>query len=280
MKALNFLRPVSIKNKERMGNQQDGGYVIYKKTLASTDQLLTYGVGWDTSFEEHFKESTGKAVIMFDPTMYGKYFLSFRYLKELLIRFRLSQAFTYLLVVKKIWLQHRMFHKKELHFVNEGLSAIKREKYDTLESHMERFGLKNKQLLLKIDIEGGEYAIFNNPDILKHISNVNQILVEWHDLKNRLWDIKQAVSLLSDEFEIVHIHGNNYGTTFKMYNSLLDGTDNRLFPDVIETTFVRRTCIDKEDFLELQTSFPIEGLDFPNNPFRTDIKIEFDASID
>ena len=75
-----FLKPISIKKKIRIGRNHDGGYVFFERLLYEADILISYGVGWETSFEEHFNQITGKEVLMFDPTMHGSYMVDFIYL--------------------------------------------------------------------------------------------------------------------------------------------------------------------------------------------------------
>src|ERR1700733_11758386 len=70
---VSFLKPVSLKSKCRLGRQQDGGYVVYEPALRQTDLLITYGVGWDTSFEEAFQERYKKPAYLFDHTMFGRH---------------------------------------------------------------------------------------------------------------------------------------------------------------------------------------------------------------
>jgi hypothetical protein len=82
-----FLKPIRLNHMKRLGPNEDGGYVVYEKILNETDGCLTYGVGNEVRFEEHFNLITGKKVLMFDPTMFGRYMLSPGYCRWLLARF-------------------------------------------------------------------------------------------------------------------------------------------------------------------------------------------------
>ena len=46
-----FLIPLSITDKMRLGTEGDGGYVVYLLSLLTIDILMTYGIGWDINFE-------------------------------------------------------------------------------------------------------------------------------------------------------------------------------------------------------------------------------------
>jgi hypothetical protein len=47
---------------------------------------------------------------------------------------------------------------------------------------------------------------------------------------------------------------------------------------VLEITFVRKSDILKSDLLEEDDVYPIKGLDFPNNPYKSDYALSFLAS--
>lgn len=73
-----------------------GDMSYIKSLLEKTDVLISYGVGWDTDFEEHFNEITGKQVLMFDPTMLSTKILKREFFLGSLKRFKLRSAYIYL----------------------------------------------------------------------------------------------------------------------------------------------------------------------------------------
>ncbi len=274
MNKVTFLTPIHVKNKIRLGRTWDGGYVIYGPALQSADRLLTYGVGWETSFEEAFHERTGKPVLMFDPTLFDQPAYAKKY-RRLLKRLQLKEART-LRRETQFW--QRKFAElktRNVVFVEEGISPEKNGKYDTLAHHIERFRLGDETLLLKIDIEGGEYGLLDHPRFLACLPQVNQLIFEFHDLKNRLRDVEHIMRLLDPEFALVHIHGNNYSPTFVAYDLGGDSANDVMIPDVIEVTLVRRTIIPQEDILQTPEAYPIPDLDYPNDPLQPDLSIRF-----
>ena len=120
--------------------------------------------------------------------------------------------------------------------------------------------------LLKIDIEENEYPLFYDDNFYKYLNNVDQIVIEFHNLKNRLRDLKSIVMKLKARYEIVHIHGNNHSGFFTLYKELSD----IVFPDVIELTFVKKECILSEDVVDEQINYPEKGMDYPNTPYKSD----------
>jgi len=270
-----FLKPISIKNKIRIGRNHDGGYVLFERLLYEADILISYGVGWETSFEEHFNQITGKEVLMFDPTMYGRYMVNFIYLKRLLINLRLNRAYHYLKRIYTWRNKLKLLKKNKIKFINEGISSVKLGKYDTFQNHICRFSLQEKNILLKIDIEGNEYMLFEDDSIYKCLENVNQLIIEFHDLKTRFRSLQKILLKLSNEYEIIHIHGNNYGGSFVLYDFWGQMENDLMVPDVLEISFVRKQEISAADISCELISYPQVNLDFPNNPALKDLPLNF-----
>jgi hypothetical protein len=104
------------------------------------------------------------------------------------------------------------------------------------------------------------------------------MVIEFHNLKNRFFDFKKIIERLQDKYFIVHIHCNNYSEIFTVYDFKSNGKENVVFSDVLEITFVRKSDILKSDLLEEDDVYPIKGLDFPNNPYKSDYALSFLAS--
>jgi hypothetical protein len=139
-------------------------------------------------------------------------------------------------------------------FKKEALSSVNILKHLQENNHFGR-----NDLLLKMDTEGAEYELFKNADtaIFKHF---NQIVVEIHKIRNL---DEKCINLLISLFaahKLVHIHANNYGTII----------DN--LPETLELTLVRDDLLPKDVKLSNKTA-PIEGLDTPNCPNRSDYEL-------
>jgi hypothetical protein len=271
---LDFLRPLPISNKVRLGRNRDGGYVVYNRLIPETDVLFTYGVGWEISFEEEFNKVTGKKVLMFDPTMVGTYLLEWKAIRKYLFTLRFSQIYKQITRGLFLYNKKKELDKKDINFVNEGISISKKDKYDSFASHLKKFNQQDKRILLKLDIEGGEFEIFQNDDIYNQLGNVNQLLIEFHDLKNRLREVKAIMDRLSEHFELVHIHANNAGHTFLLFD-LEDEQTDILMPDLIEVTLVKKALIAAADKINIHPAYPVLELDYPNDPTRREILLKF-----
>ncbi|MGN6495649.1 MAG: FkbM family methyltransferase [Agriterribacter sp.] len=275
IKKLDFLRPVGIREKIRFGNKYDGGYVLYKNVLPQIDILMSYGIGWDTSFEDDFNRHTNKPVLMFDPTMYKKYIVNKQRVKYMAINCRIIPLFQYLSNCHK-WYKHiKVLESRGVVFIKEGIAVKKLERFDNFSNHLKKFQIENKNIMLKIDIEGDEYEIFRDNEFQESLKNVNQIIIEFHDLKNRLLELRSILKKLQNSFEIIHIHGNNFAEQFKIFDLDKDNNTYMKIPDVIELTLVRNSLLHKEDFYNNEQKLPVKDLDYPNNPHIPDYSLDF-----
>ena len=79
-----FLKPIVKKNLIRIGNKSDGGYVIDKACLKRANNLISFGVGDDWSFEKQCLKINNKINIkIYDHTVditffFNNFFRRFR----------------------------------------------------------------------------------------------------------------------------------------------------------------------------------------------------------
>jgi hypothetical protein len=252
-----FLRPYQV-DKIRIGNLKDGGYVLEQNSLKNIDVVYSYGVGWDISFELELFKTIGKKVRLFDPTLFDADTQKLYQRKGRLLRY-----FVKVLIWKLYFLWIRTTGRKLL-FYNEGLAVKQSGKYDSFSAHLRRFGDQNKNILLKIDIEGSEYAVLKDEQFQKDLEGVVQLAIELHDLDKQGTTLHEIVNIMKDRFSVAHVHANNYGGTFS------HGLET--VPLVIEVTFVNNRFL-KSRILDSRT-YPLRDLDYPNNPLLQDISLE------
>jgi FkbM family methyltransferase len=211
----------------RWGGTRDGGYILFSECAKMSDVLYTYGIGHSTTFETEYCNTTGNSAFAFDHTV------------------------------------RRLPHAHEsINFVKEGVAGSKRDKMDSYENHYMKYG--GNAPLLKIDIEGWEYEVLDAiPQDLLAKSPI--ILLEVHDLNTRLTDFVRIIEKINQDFALVHIHPNNWGTTFN-----LDGHE---FPEVLELSFVNKNFVPSLEKTVL--SLPIPGIDRKNHSRRPDIYINY-----
>lgn len=230
--ALKELKPYSMKKnqKVRIGNDWDGGYVLPSCAL-ECDTVVSIGVGPDVSFDFALAEKYNAKIFQFDHTVNGTPLehKNFRFLK-------------------KGWGVDTVGDFVSLDFINQLVENQS----------------SSNRCLLKFDIEGGEYDVFQHiePEQLIHYE---VITFEIHDLEKLIdssfYDkYMKMFSVLSKNHKNIHLHANNYQSPI-----LAEGV---VIPKVVELTFLRN---DKDVFLSY-SSDPIPGfLDRPNNPFLPDL---------
>ena len=123
--------------------------------------------------------------------------------------------------------------------------------------------IKNNKILLKIDIEGGEYDIID--EIFEYHEKFVLILIEFHNLNVFEEKFEQKIKKLKSRFEIIHLHGNNN-----------DGMNNGNLPVTLEVTLVNKNYINEKNEKKYNYDFPIKNLDFPNNPSKADLAFSFE----
>ena len=70
-----FLQPKSIDTLERIGGNNDGGYIIDGKNILNSDVLIGLGMSDDWSFEENFNSLNSVPTYIYDETVSLKKFL-------------------------------------------------------------------------------------------------------------------------------------------------------------------------------------------------------------
>ncbi len=86
-------------------------------------------------------------------------------------------------------------------------------------------------LFIKMDIEGAEYDVLR--DIIESGDSILGFAFEFHDLDSRWEEFTNAMTLLMQQYAVVHIHGNNY-------RGLVPGTS---IPSVVEVSFVNKSLL-------------------------------------
>jgi hypothetical protein len=153
--------------------------------------------------------------------------------------------------------------RPELIFDKKFLGSTNNEQFLTLPSWKDKYiESYTGDLLLQMDIEGGEYAvILNTPSEL--LSQFRILVIEFHSLE-RLFDplvfglISSCFEKLLESFYVVHIHPNNcYGTVNRGKIEI---------PRIVEFTFLNKTRVSGTAPV---TRFPNE-LDMANVPYIRD----------
>jgi hypothetical protein len=256
-KKYNILRPIKIDTLIRIGRNADGGYVVDEDLVKNCDVLISFGLGTDWSFELNLiKKNPDVKIHMYDNTVsnypyikqIGKYFKRF-------ITFRVN-----LLDLKtriNFFLDYLNFFKlSQVSFFREKISfPVKNKNEADMNKVFSRLP-KDKRIVLKCDIEGSEYEIINQ--INDYSDRIDMLIFEFHSLDVNEEIFLNSINLFNKNFHIVHLHGNNH------CGKSLTG-----LPIILEMTLINKRF--KKDTSNYVTDFPIKNLDFPNNPYKSDL---------
>ncbi len=258
----NFLRPKQTDNLSRIGIKQDGGYIIEKSALDKVNHLIAFGMSDEFSFETNFLNYNKlNSLQIYDHTVNHKNYI-FRILKVFrrLITFRRNVK-QFNNEISKYYNFLKFVNNKNVNFFPLKITkhALKRREIN-LDIIFSKLDQSINNIGLKIDIEGDEYNIIDG--INCNSEKINFLIIEFHKIDKNKEIFFNSVKKLLEIFDIIHLHGNNHELL------LPDG-----FPKVIEISFVNKK--NNLSYVNFPTSFPIEGLDYPNNPLLPDIKINF-----
>jgi len=214
--------------KVRLGRGFDGGY-IHVDDFSSVGAALSLGISGDVSWDLDIARRNIN-VHQFDHT------------------------------IEKAPVDDPMFSFHKLRVAaTDGISAI------SLNSVVQRFLAGCDRAILKIDIEGAEWAVFHAASVAT-LAKFSQIVCEFHRLEyagdpSRSEQYLAVLNKLRSVFEVVHVHGNNYEPFVNIANLVL--------PMVIEVTFANRNYF---QFTETDEIFPTP-LDRPNLPDTPDMRL-------
>jgi hypothetical protein len=227
--TLALLEPMGVQGvgKVRVGRDHDGGYVMLDD-FAGITTALSLGIADDVSWDEDVA-AHGIELLQFDPSIDGPPVVN----------------------------EH--FHFEPLRIdPYDHPNAIS---IDTIVSS--RISDATAPLLLKIDIEGGEWEVFQaiSEPVLRRF---RQIVCEFHDL-DRLNEVefgnraRAVFAKLATTHAVIHVHGNNCGN--------FTNVGNVVVPQSLEVSFALR---DAYTLTEAMMNFPTP-LDCPNQPGRADL---------
>lgn len=255
----NFLIPFYYPNLIRLGNKNDGGYILPEGLLHESDGLLSFGYGYDSSFENDYIEKTNNSIEIYDHTCGYINLIKplLRYFKRfLLFRKKLTDVQFHFLNLSK---HHKFVSSKSVNFFKKKIVKNKKKSIEISVDKILR-ELKFKNAILKCDIEGGEYDIID--EVVNKHTIFNCILIEFHQIKDNIDKFKDTIKKLSHYYSIVHLHGNNHDPLLENIN----------IPSTLEITLIKKGFVKTDKNIN---KFPNKSLDNPNNPSLEDLEFEF-----
>jgi len=238
-----FLESIVVRDcgltKIRVGNDGDGGYVVYKELCEQSKVVYSVGVGDDIGFElDWVKKFPNTKFELYDP------------------------------IIDRLPQEHKRFsfHRFGLGLKYKPLKNIVKDSTLKMDIEWDEWGAfqvfdvnelkKFSQMLVEFHLVHVETPMGLSPYFTKFYGNVLTQVNE--DLFASYYDV---MKFLANWFYIYHIHANNSLPAIKV--------GEYMFPPLIELSFIRRDLVRKA--IPSNEDFPIVGLDFPNKSNRPDI---------
>jgi len=255
-----LIRPIDKDDLIRVGSRYDGGYILTKEMINKTKFLLSFGLSFDWNFEKDFQERTKEKIKIhaydhaIDKRSFLKYTISaiiITILKPLDIE-NWKNIFKYFSYKKFFNGTNNIHFRERVWWSNDNNSS-------SIDKILERVNEEN--VFLKMDIEGSEYRVINT--ILENYQKIVGMIIEFHDI-DIFYDIwLDIMENIKDKFNIVHVHGNN-----------CSDIGPQKFPNVLEITFENKEIAGTTTKPSTHT-YPIKGIDQPNNPKENDFSFTF-----
>ena len=222
-----LLKPKHTYDLIRLGQDNDGGYLLEKQSAKKTKNLVSFGLADDWSFEKDFKKfNPNTSITCYDHTVNKSYWSVYLWHNiGRLIFFKISFK-KFLQQLKKYLDYKKFFSEKNIQHLERALGVGDlNNAIDIIEATE---GLDN--ITLKIDVEGAEYRALD--DIVKIQDKLESLIIEFHSIDVHMNSILDFIKKFN--LDIVHIHANNADF---VYNKM---------PAMIEVTFSKNPKITRD----------------------------------
>ena len=253
------LRPFDVPELIRLGRECDGGYVVDRRSVLGSDQLLSLGLSDDWTFEQDFRDSVDVPITVYDGSVDSWVFA------RKLIQDVVKMPFKKLIGMRSpatprnyytALREYPKFFSGKIKHYKQHVGRDMHPKEITLKSVFEKSIPKSAHnVFLKMDIEGSEYFTLN--DIISESERLSGTIIEFHNVPTNMEKILNFV----DRFElgICHVHCNNALSL-----------SNFIVPEIIEISFTKFETKLSEN-MQLPNKY-----DRPNLMDRPDYKIRFE----
>lgn len=242
------LRPMQYPDEIRLGSQNDGGYVVPRNLALVSTALISLGYGYDCNFERDFLRISSQCRCHLYESNIDLTSILTNLVHAIRNKTQGLRAFPSYHVKCLMRFIRMRCHPRIKYFAQEVRASPFSPSQVSISQTFEELSSIDK-IFLKMDIEGGEYELLAQMDFNRCIG----MIIEFHDVNNRLVEFEKSIESLKRHFVISHFHVNNYS---KYINGI---------PNVIEITFVSKTFFVNYQSLGKKFSLP-SNLDAPCNP--------------
>ena len=266
------LRPCAYADLVRLGPSADGSYVVPRGQVEACHWLLSLGLSDNWEFDKAFVGLNPRAgIVAVDHTVGPRFFgrRIWRNSWKALVSGLTLRPDKLCRRASLVWRDldyFRVFRPPNRHLRRRVAGGASTPLDITVAELLALLPVKGLgDVFLKMDIEGAEYDVIL--DVLGHESRVGCLVVEFHNIVGRAAEFNHAIDRLLERFWLLHIHGNNCGP----FDS------GASFPDTVELTFLNRRMVQGDLDLS-RRSYPVAGLDAPNDPLKEDYVLNFGSS--
>lgn len=203
---------------KRLGDKNDGGYLISYASLIQSDCLISFGLEENWSFENDFYRQKNIDIFCFDASVSKKHFRN-KFLKNF---FRIDKPHFFFKSLKNYLNYISFFSKSNHHHISKYVTFDRDPDHISFEKIQNEILSNYKNIFFKIDIEGSEYRILNQ--LVEIQEKISSLVIEFHDVDTHI----ESILDFSNRFNlpIINININNNGFISK----------NKI-PTVIEVTY-------------------------------------------
>lgn len=253
--------PVACDAMVRVGDSNDGGYVVPLEAVRAAGALISFGLSHNWTFERDFKSRNPGAVVhCYDHTV--SLLTAFQYSVGQLLRFVVQRRTSAWWRAFR-WIDYLLFFRADRKHFKQRLWRDRQFNSATIGDVFSRLP-SECQVFVKMDIEGGEYRVLD--DLLGRSRNIVAMAIEFHDVDIVPQMFSSFIEKIKRDFYLVHIHANNMG-----------GVAPFNFPIAPEITFLNKRFF-KSAPPPSGLTYPVPGLDRPNYPQFPDFTFDFQAS--
>jgi hypothetical protein len=257
--SLQWLNPIIVPDLIRLGRSVDGGYVVPRGEMVAADALLSFGLGTDWTFEQDVvRLNPNIRVHVYDHSVHDR-----RFMEGVVRAWRNYSGGGGAADEVREWVElyesyRGFFQGARTHFCERLFDRPANLNDTTPQKSLERLA-DAQRLIVKMDIEGGEYRVIDA--LLAHQQRIRLMIIEFHATEFLRKVFLAKLQEIGRFYEIVHVHGNNYSAPAR------DG-----LPDVLEITVLHKSACGSGP---RRQRLPVAGLDFPNDPAKPDLEMVF-----
>jgi hypothetical protein len=242
------LQPYACDDLIRLGQDFDGGYLVSKRDVESSDGLIGLGVYKDWSFEREFRALNKVRVDTYDRSVGVGFFIR-NIIRKILRIYNLPK---FIDAVANLVSYFLFFGQKGVSHYRKFIGMNIPPNIITLGEAMSI--IEGDNTFLKIDIEGSEYRILD--DLLACADQTSGLAIEFHDCDLHMERILRFVEAYP--LALVHLHVN---------------TGSHVSPDGIPLA-IELTFSSAEKGGDATASLP-HRLDMPNKKGASEFEVHF-----